>query len=168
MAYIKPENPMKKGDDYIYPITTYDQIVMSNGEKWDGGIDLLDCYPVGAIYMSVNSTSPASLFGGTWTRLTDRFLVGAGLTYAAGSTGGAATVTLRPSNFPGSSIVMWQNTSGGSLTVSGFEEKSITKAANAWLTTSVNVANNNGFMQRDQPVDNIPPYMAVYMWQRTA
>lgn len=28
-----------------------------------------DIYPVGAIYMSVSSTSPASLFGGTWERI---------------------------------------------------------------------------------------------------
>ena len=47
-------------------------------------------YPVGSIYMSVNATSPASLFGGTWEQLKDRFLLAAGDTYAAGSTGGEA------------------------------------------------------------------------------
>jgi len=57
-------------------------------------------YPVGAIYMSVNSTSPATLFGGTWTQLKDRFLLGAGDTYSNGSTGGAATVTLTTQNMP--------------------------------------------------------------------
>jgi len=39
-----------------------------------GGVSLSSVYPVGTIYMSVNSTSPATLFGGTWERLTDRFL----------------------------------------------------------------------------------------------
>ena len=51
-------------------------------------------YPVGSIYMSVNNTSPATLFGGTWEQLKDTFLLAAGTSYSAGSTGGAATVTL--------------------------------------------------------------------------
>ena len=42
--------------------------------------------------MSVNNTSPATLFGGTWVQLKDKFLLGAGDTYTAGSTGGSATM----------------------------------------------------------------------------
>ena len=45
----------------------------------------IDAYPVGSIYMSVNSTSPATLFGGTWQRIQDRFLLCAGVTYANSS-----------------------------------------------------------------------------------
>ena len=41
--------------------------------------------------MSVNNTNPSNLFGGTWTQLKDRFLLGAGSTYTNGSTGGSAT-----------------------------------------------------------------------------
>ena len=60
----------------------------------------LAAYPVGSIYMSVNPESPATLFGGTWERITGRFLLSAtdngnsGASQAAGNTGGAATVTL--------------------------------------------------------------------------
>ena len=54
-------------------------------------------YPVGSIYMSVNSTSPATLFGGTWAQLKDRFLLGKGDTYTTnGATGGAASVSYTP------------------------------------------------------------------------
>lgn len=54
-------------------------------------------YPVGAIYLSVNSTSPATLFGGTWEQLKDKFLLGVGDTYTtAGSTGGAASQSYTP------------------------------------------------------------------------
>ena len=50
-------------------------------------------YPVGSIYTSTKSTSPAILFGGTWTQIKDTFLLTAGDTYTAGSTGGNATHT---------------------------------------------------------------------------
>lgn len=59
-----------------------------------------EIYPVGSIYMSVNSTDPSTLFGGTWERITGSFLLAAtdggssGASQAAGNTGGAATVTL--------------------------------------------------------------------------
>lgn len=54
----------------------------------------LDSYPVGSIYMSVNSTSPADLFGGTWKAMpAGRVLLAQGTSewgvkYQAGSTGG--------------------------------------------------------------------------------
>lgn len=56
-----------------------------------------EIYPVGSIYMSVNSTDPSALFGGVWERIEDRFLLSAGSTYAAGATGGEATVILTAS-----------------------------------------------------------------------
>ena len=38
--------------------------------------------------MSVNNTSPASLFGGTWEKIQDRFLLASGSSYSLGATGG--------------------------------------------------------------------------------
>ena len=55
-------------------------------------------YPVNSIYMSVNSTSPATLFGGTWVQLKDRFLLGAGSSYSNGATGGTNSHTHDLSN----------------------------------------------------------------------
>lgn len=52
-----------------------------------------DIYPVGSIYMSVNATDPGRLFGGAWERIKERFLLGAGDTHTAGSTGGSSTHT---------------------------------------------------------------------------
>lgn len=57
-------------------------------------------YPVGAVYISVNSTSPASLFGGVWERLKDTFLLANGDTYVADTTGGSATKTITVNNLP--------------------------------------------------------------------
>lgn len=67
----------------------------------NGNINIIDAiYPVGSIYMSVNSTSPATLFGGTWTQIKDTFLLSAGDTYTAGDTGGEATHTLTSGEMP--------------------------------------------------------------------
>lgn len=57
-------------------------------------------YPVGSVYISFNSADPSTLFGGTWTRLKDTFLLASGDTYAAGTTGGSATKTIAISNLP--------------------------------------------------------------------
>ena len=51
-------------------------------------------YPIGSIYMSVNSTNPSELFGGEWERIQDRFLLASGSAYANGSTGGSANAVV--------------------------------------------------------------------------
>ena len=49
--------------------------------------DALAAYPVGSIYQSTNSTSPAALFGGTWEQIaSERVLMGASRRHAAGTT----------------------------------------------------------------------------------
>ena len=57
-------------------------------------------YPVGSVYISFNSTDPSTLFGGTWIRLKDRFLLASGDAYAANTTGGSVTKTIAVSNLP--------------------------------------------------------------------
>lgn len=57
-------------------------------------------YPVGSIYMSVNATDPGVLFGGTWEKLENRFLVGAGDLYNVNSEGGEATHKLTENELP--------------------------------------------------------------------
>lgn len=58
-------------------------------------------YPVGSIYMSVSSTSPATLFGGTWVALNEgRVLIGAGSKHAAGTTGGEETHKITVKELP--------------------------------------------------------------------
>lgn len=60
----------------------------------------LAAYPVGAYYISSNSTSPAVLFGGTWTQIQNRMILAAGSNYSAGATGGSATKKLTTDNLP--------------------------------------------------------------------
>ena len=58
-------------------------------------IDLI--YPVGSVYMSFNSTSPTTLFGGEWEQIVDKFLW---CTNSSGETGGEATHTLTVDEMP--------------------------------------------------------------------
>lgn len=81
------------------PTTNSTHLITSGGVKaaLPTSSDIVNIvYPVGSIYMSVSSTSPATLFGGTWAALEGRFLIGANSTYTAGSTGGAASVSYTP------------------------------------------------------------------------
>lgn len=57
-------------------------------------------YPIGSIYLSVNSTSPQQLFGGEWEQIKDKFLLSAGDTYSSGSEGGEAAHTLTVAEMP--------------------------------------------------------------------
>ncbi len=62
---------------------------------------LLDyCYPVGSLYWSKNATNPSTLFGGTWTQVKDKFVLAAGDSYKAGSTGGEASHKLTTDEMP--------------------------------------------------------------------
>ena len=57
-------------------------------------------YPVGSVYISFSATDPSTLFGGTWSRLKDTFLLVNGDTYAPNTTGGSATKTIGVTNMP--------------------------------------------------------------------
>lgn len=127
-------------------------------------------YPVGSIYLSVNSTSPATLFGGTWEQIQDRFLLAAGSTYIAGSTGGEAEHTLTVDEMPSHSHTFvrqqWysadtvENSSSGSI----YSWKSGTGG-----TTSASYTGTGTKESGDsQPHNNMPPYLTVYMWRRAA
>lgn len=124
-------------------------------------LNVLDVYPIGAIYMSVNNTNPATLFGGTWEQLKDTFLLAAGDSYAAGTTGGEATHTLTINEMPSHNhkVGVGGNTYSGGYPLqqtSGDYDK----------TENGNFLIN--YEGGDQPHNNMPPYLTVYMWKRTA
>lgn len=120
------------------------------------GSSALSAYPVGSIYLSVSSTSPSTLFGGTWQRIQDRFLLCAGSTYSAGSEGGEAEHTLTVAEMPSHTHAA----TGGETGTPGRRYFALTAASYA----STNVLSVGG----NQPHNNMPPYLAVYVWKRTA
>lgn len=161
-------------------------------------------YPVGSIYMSVNNVSPQTFIGGTWTQIQNTFLLAAGSSYAAGSTGGEATHKLTTAEMPSHTHTQnahthttpphthsfWTNDSWSSNCVGGigrtaarglgFVEQSGGSYQYRWQngdgeriateitmdtysTTATNQRSGGGGAH-----NNMPPYLAVYMWKRTA
>lgn len=117
-------------------------------------------YPVGAIYLSVNDTNPATLFGGTWERIGGRFLLGADDTYSAGSTGGEAEHTLTIDEMPK------HNHEIDNLNASGNATPYMTVQAQDKKGYGGNV--QTMFAGGGKPHNNLPPYLSVYMWKRVS
>lgn len=134
-----------------------------------GGKSLLDMvYPVGSIYLSVSGTDPQTLFGGTWARLEDVFLLAAGAKHAAGSTGGEEShILTEPEIAPHKHAMAYGPESSASSTgfPYGIAAGSATNSAGGR-----GYASNLGTFSAGggQPHNNMPPYLAVYTWKRTA
>lgn len=171
--------------------------------------------------MSYNSTSPASLFGGTWTQIKDKVLMSAGDTYAVGSTGGSAVHThtsaahthtvaghthttgshmLTKSEIPNYKIGFlpvpvpgyhgeWENegvksssmsTSGKQSSTASSIEAGATQygwdiytnggegAHNHGNTSSTSLTTNSTTPGNTGSSSNLPPYLTIYTWRRTA
>lgn len=129
-----------------------------------------DAYPVGSIYMSYSSTSPASIFGGTWTQIKDRFLVGTGSSYTAGATGGANAVTLTGAHLPNSQITPYRLTDRFVTMCMNTDSPDgyITPAASGTLPLYWSGNWGTRALGDGDSHENRPPYFAVYMWRRTA
>ena len=117
--------------------------------------------------MNINSTNPAIIIGfGTWSQLKDRFLLGAGDTYTNGNTGGEATHTLTVNEMPSHNHSI---TNYYTIQASGFTNAyGPDKNGNVWNYRNPDAAfkiNNTG---GGQAHNNMPPYLVVYMWKRTA
>lgn len=128
--------------------------------------ELLDfVYPIGSVYISLNNTDPSTLFGGEWSQLKDRFLLGVGDTYkTVNKTGGESTHQLTISEIPSHDHeilpvgrkLYWDSGLTGMLT------------SNNW-GSEIQVSTNNTYTRKvggDTAHNNMPPYLTVYMWSR--
>lgn len=115
-------------------------------------------YPIGSIYLSVNGANPSTFLGGTWEKISDKFLVGAGGKYSATSSGGNELLMIAQDQTPWIKINSEQQGWGLSNDTSqsgglGFKDR-------------VAIARPTDGSQPQQYIKLIPPYFAVYMWKR--
>lgn len=132
---------------------------------------LLSAYPVGAIFISTDNTSPSTLFGGTWEQIKDTFLLAAGSTYAAGTTGGEAThklTELELAKHRHEKIYYADSGQTFGLAQTGTGTNSNWYLDYSSASDNPGDALNTGYSGGDQPHNNMPPYLAVYVWKRTA
>lgn len=119
-----------------------------------------EIYPIGSIYLSINEVNPSIYFGGIWEQIKDTFLLACGNTYEAGEVGGEAEHTLTIAEMP---------SHGHSH---GFDQVAYNKQAG---TNGLATLNNSGGYVTGGVIhpngggeahNNMPPYLAVYMWKR--
>ena len=124
----------------------------------------LAAYPVGSYYISHNTTSPASLFGGTWQRIESRFLWACPTSGTIGATGGEQTHTLTISEMP------WHTHNQKVVSSYNGEGLSANADTDSYSTNAREVAQGvtTGAAGGGAAHNNMPPYVAVAIWRRTA
>ena len=138
------------------------------------GKTLLDwTHPVVSIYQSTVSTRPEELFGGTWKQLNGKFLLASNSTYAAGSTGGEATHTLTINEMPSHEGHLETNSSNWNGNNNLFLPSTVFTSYTSGPRGSDKQSGNEVVPAGEskgggQAHNNMPPYLAVYMWERTA
>lgn len=126
-------------------------------------------------WVSDDPTSPASFIGGTWEQIKDCFILAAGDTYAAGSTGGEAKHSLtKLENGPHSHEVValgndkWYYKTSNPVGIK-FQTQyhtlinDISIVGTADESAGYLATNSSG---TGQPHNNMPPYTATYIWRR--
>jgi len=126
-------------------------------------------YGIGDVFISANATSPAARFGGTWEQIKDKFLLAAGDTYTAGSTGGEATHKLTKGEMPHHTHPLPVTTGSGLLTI---PEWAIRLTDGSWISQGTVLNNVNAGVSagtgESLAHNNMPPYEVFYAWKRVA
>jgi hypothetical protein len=127
-------------------------------------------YPVDSIYISTNSTSPASLYGGSWERYgTGRALISASDTdndFKAGTTGGSKTHNHNPGTFGAQVSLSGQSTVVRRVPLSSFKGD-VYKIGDVY-GGSFDAAWGAAIVGHSDSASSMEPYVAVYVWRRTA
>lgn len=128
-------------------------------------VDLI--YPIGSIYMTTSTVSPAVLFGGTWERIKGRCIVGVDENdtsfNAVSKTGGEKTHKLTIAEMPSHTHDCETYGNGGVST----------KGGGLWGVIGADGRGKNQYPSiyktgGGQAHNNLQPYYTAYVWRRTA
>lgn len=131
----------------------------------------LQAYPVGSIYMSISSSfNPNTSFGGTWSKIAEgHCLIQAGDRYVLGSTGGESTHKLTVQEMPRHAHAVvcndGQKISSWATNVADGDKWYIPVDGNNTYGHTEYMAD---FQGDSNAHNNMPPYLAVNIWKRTA
>ena len=158
-------------------LVTTSNVIVGGGLEVGGELDataignnLIDIiYPVGSIYFTASVVSPSTSIGGTWVRYAQgKCLFGvddADTDFALETTGGEKEHTLTVAEMPSHTHTLDDNyrqlTQNGAIYHNDFQ-----KAYTA--TTPGSAVDTTSATGGDQPHENLPPYIAIYIWKRTA
>jgi microcystin-dependent protein len=125
-------------------------------------------YPVGSIYLSYNHVSPGTLFGGTWARIENAFLWASSASDTIGVTGGEKTHVLTANEMPTHKhqIAAYKSTDGAGVQVDAYS--ALAGSSTGSDTTSKYYTNGSQSVGGSQAHNNMPPYIQVSVWRRTA
>lgn len=140
--------------NYILPVTRAEGIYFSD----DSIFSKLSFFPVGSSYLSVEDTSPSEIFGGTWEKIENCFLLGSG-TRSAMDTGGEESHTLTSDELPPHSHTyneITEGSYGGGPSFAVLGDK-------AQFGTGTTSESGSGIAH-----NNMPPYFVVHMWRRVS
>ena len=157
------------------------------------GNPALAAWPVNSIFLGYTATSPAVLLGGgTWARISQsRFLVGQGSDTdfdTLGETGGEKNHTLTAAEMPSHSHSNGSYAAGlaGGHTHSvdfssatGSSSGNIPRGTTTTFNSTASPVHSDGNHTHDvtgtsgaagggDPHNNLPPYLVIYIWRRTA
>ena len=158
-------------------LVTTSNVIVGGGLEVGGELDataignnLIDIiYPVGSIYFTASVVSPSTSIGGTWVRYAQgKCLFGvddADTDFALETTGGEKEHTLTVAEMPSHTHTLDDNyrqlTQNGAIYHNDFQ-----KAYTA--TTPGSAVDTTSATGGDQPHENLPPYIAIYIWKRIA
>lgn len=130
-----------------------------NNRKIIDELGVLSSYPIGSIYMNINEVSPSELFGGSWVKIEDKFLLASGKSYSLASEGGESSHVLTVNEMPSHNHgVKYELTSA---TRSNWAAH-LGDGAAGIFSDHVTYTGGNGAH------NNMPPYIVVNVWKRVS
>ena len=163
-----------EGNLIVKSINTRDRLLSS--------ITILDAiYPIGTVYMSINSTNPSVLFGGEWEQIKDRFLLSCGDKFESNTAGGniehnhGYRIGYRPyygglAGNDTSAIQIYDYKTRSWVYAqkdTGIPADNITNAGMQASSSSNKTPTRSSVRGYTESASNMPPYLTVYMWKRT-